>query len=62
MKTKRLKEIYKDMLAKCYDPKHPEYKNVGAKGITVCDEWYTPGSRRGWKNFKKWAISIGYYE
>lgn len=50
------------MLAKCYDPKHPEYKNVGAKGITVCDEWYTPGSRRGWKNFKKWAVSTGYYE
>lgn len=31
--------IYKAMIARCYDPSHPEYHNYGERGITVCDEW-----------------------
>lgn len=36
---KKLRKIWVDMIRKCYDPTHPEYKNFGAKGITVCPEW-----------------------
>ncbi len=25
--------------ARCYNPNHHKYKNYGARGITVCDEW-----------------------
>lgn len=35
----RLKSIYQSMKQRCYNPKHKAYKNYGAKGITVCDEW-----------------------
>ncbi len=27
------------MIARCHNPKHPSYKDYGARGITVCDEW-----------------------
>lgn len=28
-----------DMRRRCHDPRRPDYKNYGARGITVCDEW-----------------------
>ena len=34
--------IYKtlvQMKARCYNPNHPEYKNYGARGISICNEW-----------------------
>jgi hypothetical protein len=27
------------MVARCYDPKHPKYHRYGARGIRVCDRW-----------------------
>lgn len=27
------------MIARCYDPENPKYKNYGARGIRVCDRW-----------------------
>jgi hypothetical protein len=27
------------MRRRCQDPKYPDYKNYGARGITVCPEW-----------------------
>lgn len=29
------------MIRRCYDPKHPGFKNYGAKGIGVCEAWRT---------------------
>lgn len=28
-----------DLRARCYNPQNQSYKNYGARGITVCDEW-----------------------
>ena len=28
-----------DMKERCYNPKNDRYKNYGARGIAVCDEW-----------------------
>lgn len=42
--------VWEDMIARCNDPEHPEYKNEGAKGITVCDRWVEPNGK-GFKNF-----------
>lgn len=31
--------IWRFMLARCYDEKHGNYKTYGAKGVYVCDRW-----------------------
>lgn len=51
----RLKCIYKAMLQRCYNPNNSSYKNYGAKGVTVCDEW-----RNNSSSFQKWAFANGY--
>lgn len=43
------------MINRCENPKNERYKNYGARGITVCEEW-----RNGYKVFYKWAIGAGY--
>ena len=27
------------MVQRCTNPKHPQWKNYGARGVRVCDEW-----------------------
>ncbi len=39
---------WKEMLARCYDPKNPNYPNYGELGVTVCDEWLN------YQNYAKW--------
>lgn len=46
--------IWCGMKSRCYNPKSISYKNYGAKGITVCEEWLT------FENFHNWAILNGY--
>lgn len=41
------------MQSRCYNKKDVGYKNYGAKGITVYDEWRGPGG------FEKWLNHIG---
>lgn len=56
----RLYNVHNEMIRKCYDSRRPNYSKYGAKGIRVCDEWYTPGSNTGYLNFKKWSYDHGY--
>lgn len=46
--------IWNGMKARCYNPKSVSYKNYGAKGIKMCEEWLS------FENFHNWAISHGY--
>ena len=48
---KRIRNIYKHMLKRCYNEKCPGYKNWGGRGIKVCEEW-----RNDFLNFYNWAI------
>lgn len=41
---------YRAMLTRCYNEKHPTYKNYGARGITVCDRW-NPSAGGSFQNF-----------
>lgn len=42
------------MLARCENPKDPDYKYYGGRGITVCEEWHNP------QVFIGWALSNGW--
>lgn len=53
----KMYENWKGMKARCYYPKHKDYKYYGAKGITVCDEWV-----HDYQCFYDWAINNGYEE
>ena len=63
----RLNRIYRQMKQRCYNPRHISYKNYGAKGITICDEWkdaekvpLKDNASRGFLAFKSWALNNGY--
>ena len=51
----RLHRIWKSMKCRCNDSNHPSFKNYGARGIGICEEW-----RESYTAFKKWALSNGY--
>lgn len=46
--------IHYEMMRRCYNEKSVAYKDYGAKGITVCDEWHDR------EKFRKWAKENGY--
>lgn len=59
----RLYGIHNDMIRRCYDSRRKSYQRYGARGITVCDEWYTPENRAiGYIKFRSWAYANGYYD
>ncbi len=53
----RLMPIWLSMKQRCLNPHSRAYKNYGARGITVCDEWLN-----SFEAFEKWAIENGYDE
>lgn len=50
-----LYHCWRDMIRRCYDPKHASYKNYGDRGIHVCRRW-----RKSFKSFMKWALQAGF--
>lgn len=49
--------VWTNMKQRCNNPHHKAYKNYGARGITVCDEWSNSSEA-----FFKWAFDNGYSE
>lgn len=45
-----------NMLCRCYNSHSVNYKDYGARGIKVCDEWHD------FATFYKWAMEHGYSE
>lgn len=52
----RLYHIWNGMRGRCLHRSYPNYKNYGAKGITICDSW------GNFEKFKEWALNNGYSE
>lgn len=52
---KRLIKILNSMKQRCYNPNDTRYKNYGARGIKICDEWLKDS-----KKFYGWAECNGY--
>lgn len=49
--------VWHSMIGRCYNPKATEYKNYGARSITVCDDW-----RYSFENYYHFAIFHGWSE
>lgn len=54
--NKRLYKIWSHMKSRCENSKDISYKNYGAIGISICDEW------QDYDNFAKWSLNNGYKE
>ena len=52
---KRLYAVWMSMKQRCLNPRNQKYKNYGARGIKVCDEW-----KKSYKTFETWAYANGY--
>lgn len=50
----RLYNIWSNMKSRCDDANDPKYKNYGARGVKVCNEWYEASV------FFDWARQSGY--
>lgn len=51
----RLHGIWNGMKQRCFNPNNQKYKDYGARGITVCDEW-----KDDFQAFYDWAMVNGY--
>lgn len=51
----RLYSIYTSMKSRCYYKRNKEYKNYGARGIVICEEWLN-----SFEAFYSWAMNNGY--
>ena len=40
--------IHYEIMKRCYDPNSVAYKDYGAKGIIVCEEWHDRNIFRQW--------------
>lgn len=59
MSRTKLYSVLDGMRSRCYNPRNARYKDYGARGITVCDQWM---GRQGRENFLNWAVQNGYKE
>lgn len=53
----RIHRIWSNLKQRCYNPKRPDFKYYGERGITVCDEW-----KDDFRAFYNWAMSNGYQD
>lgn len=53
----RLYKIWAAIKGRCFNKNNCAYKNYGARGITICDEWLN-----NYPAFEKWANANGYNE
>jgi hypothetical protein len=56
-KNRRIGNIYKDIMTRCYNKNDKNYKYYGLKGIILCDEWLNNP-----KSFEEWALNNGYQD
>lgn len=50
----RLYTIWKSMRQRCYNPKNQKFKQYGARGILICNDW------SDFVAFREWATQHGY--
>ena len=55
---KKLTVVLRSMIFRCENKKSYAYKNYGARGIKVCEEW--KNKEQGKINFINWSLNNGY--
>lgn len=55
LSTHPLHGVWTSMMQRCYYPAAKSYKDYGAVGVVVCDEW-----KNNFKCFYDWAVSNGW--
>lgn len=53
----RLYRIWRGLFKRCNNPNSTDYKDYGARGISICNEWLND-----FMCFRNWALSNGYAE
>jgi len=53
--NERLWIIWRNMIDRCTNTKHPNYRRYGGRGTSVCNEW-----KNNYLAFKSWALSHSY--
>lgn len=56
MSRTRIFKNWEAMKQRCENPNSRAYKDYGAKGISVCEDWHD------FEKFYSWAISSGYFD
>lgn len=56
-RSRRLSHIFSGMKTRCNNSNDDSYKEYGAKGIRICDEWMNDSEK-----FENWAYKNGYDE
>lgn len=56
-KKEKLYGVWTGIKSRCYCPTDSGYRNYGARGIKVCDEW-----KENYEPFREWSLNNGYYE
>lgn len=57
MSGTKIYKIWYGMKTRCYNSVSPKYKNYGARGIEICDEWLN-----SFETFYIWSMDNGYKE
>lgn len=57
LSNSRIYHIWASMKGRCYNNNDNAYKDYGARGITVCDEW-----KNDFMSFYNWAMNNGYHD
>ncbi|MCM3572508.1 hypothetical protein M3172_04855 [Mesobacillus subterraneus] len=55
MKNKRLHDIWRHMVSRCYNEQERTYEYYGGRGVGIYDAW-----RTSYKEFYEWAMQSGY--
>lgn len=53
--NKQLKDLWRNMLRRCYDPRDKRWENYGGRGVRVCEEWRTDRIA-----FMRWVVANGW--
>lgn len=54
--NRHLYTVWSDMLSRCRNQNHKQYKDYGGRGIIVCEEW------KDFPTFREWAFATGYVD
>ena len=56
MSKTKIYDVHRQMIQRCYNKNHPDFRFWGARGIKVCGEWHDI------HEFARWANGSGYKE